>query len=510
MAGLGRPSRFLKVKEVVELTGFGADKVYRMIHCGEFTIVDNEENLKSIVRKLGRDYCIDRQEFEQWYAEYGREKSVKVSDILSDSIEFRDGRYIKSKSRRAMMPSEKRGRRRKYGFGGGVCYPNNPEKWRVLKDGTSIIDFWFYDEQGKRKQEKAQYPDGTYAKTVKEAEVLLNEKRKEIFLKQNAPQIPEQSDSILFKDFVDVYLDKLERDGCRSVKNRKCLIRGNMMPVFGELKMEDIDYPQVERYKAIRSQSKSRRRGTPPKNCSINVELRYLRHMINVAEKMCYKICRKGNPVQECKGGNFLRDDRKKRDNVITEEQKNRLVECSPPFLKPIIIVDWDTGMRKQELLSAKWENIELDINKKEGFIHVPDEPGNKTGARDVPLELWLVELLYKLKMENGHSKYVFLRKGKQIKNIDHAFNKAMEKAGIKDYTFHGFKHTYITRKLLEGVSPVIISKVVGTTVKVIMEHYAHIKKDDLKQVLSSNDSGDKIRRNFGFFGSVLGSTGEN
>ncbi len=85
-----------------------------------------------------------------------------------------------------------------------------------------------------------------------------------------------------------------------------------------------------------------------------------------------------------------------------------------------------------------------------------------------------------------------------------------MEKAGIKDFTFHGFKHTYVTRKLLEGVSPVIISKVVGTTVKVIMEYYAHIKKDDLKQVLSSNDSGDKIRRNFGFSDAVQVSTGEN
>ncbi|MFX0196542.1 MAG: tyrosine-type recombinase/integrase [Candidatus Hodarchaeota archaeon] len=101
-------------------------------------------------------------------------------------------------------------------------------------------------------------------------------------------------------------------------------------------------------------------------------------------------------------------------------------------------------------------------------------------------------------------------RDGKQIKNIDHSLNKALEKAGINDFTFHGFRHTYITRKLLEGVSPVIISKVVGTTMKVIMEHYAHIKKEDLKQVFSSNDSGDNFRRNFGFYDLASVSTGEN
>lgn len=88
--------------------------------------------------------------------------------------------------------------------------------------------------------------------------------------------------------------------------------------------------------------------------------------------------------------------------------------------------------------------------------------------------------------------------------------NKALEKAGINDFTFHGFRHTFITRKLLEGVSPVIISKVVGTTMKVIMEHYAHIKKEDLKQVLSSNSSGDNFRRNFGFSDSAPASTGKN
>jgi hypothetical protein len=50
----------------------------------------------------------------------------------------------------------------------------------------------------------------------------------------------------------------------------------------------------------------------------------------------------------------------------------------------------------------------------------------------------------------------------------------------------------------------------VGTTMKVIMEHYAHIKKEDLKQVLSSNGSGDNFRRNFGFHDSASVSTGEN
>lgn len=491
-------ARFLKMKEVIEQTGFSRDKLYCMIHEGLFTIVTEKESLKSIVRKIGRDYCFDREEFEQWYSECGRGHDVKVSNITPDMILYRNRRYIIT-HRRSPMPNKNNGHRR-YGFPGGI-YKNQ----RVLNDGTTKVwDFWFYNEKGERRESVAKFPDGRRAKTQREAEHCFFEKVKEIAVKQNFPSQHLNSDSILFKDFVDEYLEKIERDGCKSVHNRACLIRGNMIPVFDGLKLEDIDYSQIERYKAERSKAKSRTRGTKIKNCTINAELRLLRHMLNIGERLGYRICEKGNPVQECKNGNFLKEDGEKRDKVLTREEMEKLVECSASHLKPVIAFGWHTGMRKREILGMKWENVDLE----EGFVYVPEELSKNGKARYVPLEPELLELLFELKSSNGECEHVFTFGGEPINDITIAFRTAMQKAEIEGFVFHGLRHSFITRKLLEGVNPVLLSKVTGNTVQIIMSVYEHLNKDDLKQVLT-NGSSNEVRRNFGFGNSVLVSTGE-
>lgn len=45
---------------------------------------------------------------------------------------------------------------------------------------------------------------------------------------------------------------------------------------------------------------------------------------------------------------------------------------------------------------------------------------------------------------------------------------------------FHDFKHTFITRALAAGMNPVVVSKIVGTSITVIEKVYLHLRDEDL------------------------------
>jgi integrase len=56
----------------------------------------------------------------------------------------------------------------------------------------------------------------------------------------------------------------------------------------------------------------------------------------------------------------------------------------------------------------------------------------------------------------------------------------ALRKACGIEGRFHDFKHTFITIALRRGMNPVVVSEIVGTSIKVIQDVYLHLKPEDL------------------------------
>jgi len=79
------------------------------------------------------------------------------------------------------------------------------------------------------------------------------------------------------------------------------------------------------------------------------------------------------------------------------------------------------------------------------------------------------------------HHDFVFTRDNKPIKNIREIFAKVCEEAGVKDFTFHDFRHTFITRKRREGHDPVKIMKATGHKTVSMYLRYNTVTEDELK-----------------------------
>ena len=146
---------------------------------------------------------------------------------------------------------------------------------------------------------------------------------------------------------------------------------------------------------------------------------------------------------------------------------------CSAPHLIPILHTALNTGMRKGEILSLKWDNV--DFNNRLFIISASNNKSKK--AKKIPINSHLRKILLELRLKNGiNSEYVFLGlSGELIMDVKTAFNNACRRAKIEGFTFHDLRCTAGTRMLESGVNIVAISEILGhSSIEITKKRYLH------------------------------------
>ena len=137
--------------------------------------------------------------------------------------------------------------------------------------------------------------------------------------------------------------------------------------------------------------------------------------------------------------------------------------------LKPLVVCALQTGMRRGEIFSLKWSQI--DFNN--GFIEVLKTKSGK--ARKIPISPRL-DLLLKEILATSNSEYVFINSAtnKPYVDIKNAFSTVLEKANIKNFRFHDLRHTAATRMTEMGIDLGVVQEILGhSDIKTTMR-YAH------------------------------------
>lgn len=115
-----------------------------------------------------------------------------------------------------------------------------------------------------------------------------------------------------------------------------------------------------DNHRSDRSKQKTRR-GLPPRDISLNLELMRTKCMFNfgVDSKRCAV-----NPIARCKPVKT----RRRRESWFTREQAQRLIDHAHTLrwahqqlaFKALVVVMFDTGLRISEALSLRWDRITL------------------------------------------------------------------------------------------------------------------------------------------------------
>jgi len=265
---------------------------------------------------------------------------------------------------------------------------------------------------------------------------------------------------IQFKDFVPEYLKK-HASKKRKYRDYESICK-KLVCFFGDFYLHGITRYQIETYYSSRCQSVS--------VYMANREIAILKGIFTKAVDWGFLI---KNPAK-----GFKLEKEKPRLRYLRDWEVSKLIEsCSKepkaPYLKPMVIVDLHTGLRKDEILSLKWEHVELERN----ILRVEDGKGGD--MRFVPINETAKIQFFKL-MDKRKGDYVFHDKyGRRLMDIKRSFRSAVKRAGLENVRFHDLRRTFGTNCAFKNVPPKTLQKWMGhKSIETTMKYYV-VSPDD-------------------------------
>ena len=207
------------------------------------------------------------------------------------------------------------------------------------------------------------------------------------------------------------------------------------------------------------------------KAASVVRELNTLSAVLNHARKeWCIPI---NNPVADIKRP-AVEASRTRR---LSDDEESRLIATLPTIYGNILKFALATAMRRGEVLSLLWTNVNLDAK-------VAVLPMTKNGEiRRVPLSNKAVAILKELRATK-----VQLIAGKVFDvtpiSLDKAWRRACGKTGISGLRFHDLRHEAISRLFEIGLNPMEVSAISGHKTLQMLKRYTHLKAEDLAKKL--------------------------
>lgn len=328
-----------------------------------------------------------------------------------------------------------------------------PKKNKNLKfiDGKWYVDFTF-DKKRIRKF-------GGYTKD--QARNTLTKLKMEKLNEKMGFRKPGGNERILFENFADDFLKLYSKQNKRSWQSDEFSLK-NLKTAFKGKYLQDIGPEDVERFRA--------KRRTEVSDSTINRELSCLKTLFNKAVEWG-KL--ESNPIAKVK--KFREPNSKER--ILTQGEAQQLINEASPQLKPILITALNTGMRRGEILSLRWKDI--DFHK--GFIFIGDSKSGR--SRSIPINMKVFETLKDIPQEG---EFVFFNSETKthVKDVKTGFKKACYRAGIKGLRFHDLRHTAASWMVESGIDLVTVSKLLGHSSITMTMKYAHPTPENMRRAV--------------------------
>lgn len=288
---------------------------------------------------------------------------------------------------------------------------------------------------------------------------------------QKKAKVVEIQQSIAFADFWKVFTQKYIKENHKpsTINRDSSRIKNYILPLLGNKKITEISQKDILAFKDALAHVKG--------SCSKCLIL--LSVAFNQAELWGY-IPKNSNP---CKGVSKYPD--KKMHRFLNDEELERLDRVLIAFVEVGTTSNYTiaafrmlmyTGCRLGEILSLKWD----DVNLKENYIHLKD---SKVGERGIPLNEMAKDVLLELQKQENNQ-YVFCgdKKGTHLVNIHKTWQRVRNRAGLPDVRIHDLRHSFASFALKKGVDLYTVSKLLGHKNIATTTRYAHLELEQLKK----------------------------
>jgi len=190
-------------------------------------------------------------------------------------------------------------------------------------------------------------------------------------------------------------------------------------------------------------------------------DLILIKHCIKIA-RLEWGVPMPSNPVDAVRIPNGIkRRERRLRDGEY-DALKNAAKSCKNTLIWPMVDFAIETGMRRSEILSLRWENL----SDQQRIASLPD---TKNGSkRDVPLTQKAAQVIAGLP---AHTVNIFPTSDYAVR---HAWDRLVRRAGIEDLRFHDLRHEAISRFFEMGLSVPEVALISGHKDYRMLASYNH------------------------------------
>lgn len=215
-------------------------------------------------------------------------------------------------------------------------------------------------------------------------------------------------------------------------------------------------------------------------NATVNRVLAVLRAILNKAAKEWEWI----------DSAPFVRTlpERNSRIRWPKQDEAVRLLSELPLHLKAMAKFSLLTGLRESNVVNLTWSQV--DIQRKCAWIHADQAKGKK--AIPVPLNDQAIEII---RAQVGkHDRNVFSYRGKPVTGCNnHAWAKALKRAGIEDFRWHDLRHTWASWHVQNGTPLHILQELGSWSSYEMVKRYAHLSPAHLSAYSNNAEIGANL-----------------
>ncbi|HEX3822683.1 MAG TPA: site-specific integrase [Candidatus Sulfotelmatobacter sp.] len=212
------------------------------------------------------------------------------------------------------------------------------------------------------------------------------------------------------------------------------------------------------------------------KDATVNRDLSVLRHILywGVDEQLLV-----ANPLARMK----MARERRTRRQVLSVAEEQPLLAAAKDHLHDMVLMALDTGMRRGEITSQLWEDI--DFSQKVLFVTHSKTPEGE--SREIPL----TERLHKYWLRGRKiSGLVINFNGRPVRIVKRTWKTALKNAGLRHIRFHDLRHTFNTRLMEAGVLQEIRMALMGhSSGSKVHSVYTHIELPAKRKAIRTLES---------------------
>jgi integrase len=268
-----------------------------------------------------------------------------------------------------------------------------------------------------------------------------------------------------FAELAQDYLRDYQINERKSLRDAQRYVR-YLLDAFGSVRIIDITSAKIAAYIEQRRRNRAA-------NATINRELSALRRMFHLgAHQQPPKVLQ--IPVVPRLKEQTIRTGFLEHDEFLA------LRGTLPDHQKVPITVGYWTGMRKGEILSLRWEQVDLE----RGLIRLNPGTTKSGDGRVVPLMGDLRDVLAQWRQNTLTSwpscPWVCHYDGKKLDRLTRAWQTACRRIGLKGRLFHDLRRTGIRNMVRAGISERVAMQISGHKTRSVFDRYDIVSERDL------------------------------